>query len=663
MYPRSPVETHAIGRTAAATVAWRHRGRLRLSVVVKATFAFVVDGPMAVTAVEPLHATELHHEGDPARSLRAASDLAPYRTHADVVLTGHAPVPEESATVRLAVYRDRALIDKSFDVVPSGDLEGSHTVPLVYEQSPGGPEFDDNPVGTSLPSIVDSSDPQRPVGFGPIAATWPARARRLGGFDPRALQAAIPSLPDDLDWSYYSAAPVDQVMDYLHGDEWIVLENLVDGCPMVRMQLPTTHAEARILGLGPAPIVKMLADALHLDLDRGVASITWRGSFEIPSEESMRGVSVMVGVATQGQPIAWPALPPRREPVVVPAPPMSARPVKPVVPPAPPSSGRSAPPIIIPAPPGPKIGVRFASPIVIPAPPASARSAPPIILPAPPTSARPVLPIIPAPPASARVATPPVDLDPPSSRYESTMEIGDEPTSPPALPFAPVAPRLPPPMPPPSRPAVADYPFESTMTMSGDEANAALARLAVLPFAPPPQARPAIFASPIHEASYSLEEAAIFDDEPEETTVPMAKALRRARPDARPSQGIPGAPWSDVPATPVPRPSAELDETTRAIRRDEMLARLGVMTPAAAPAPAPSPLAPAPAPSSPALPALAQTPPPEPEAPKGEPAPSWSWVSVADAPKVDLNPPRPPRPPPTPAVQNALYNRFTAKKK
>jgi hypothetical protein len=194
------------------------------------------------------------------------------------------------------------------------------------------------------------------------------------------------------------------------------------------------------------------------------------------------------------------------------------------------------------------------------------------------------------------------------------------------------------------------------MTMSGDEANEALARLAVLPFAPPPQARPAMFAAPIHEASYSLEETAIIDDEPEETTVPMAKALRRARPDARPSQGIPGAPWSDVPAAPVPRPSAELDESTRAIRRDEMLARLGVMTPATPPAaPAPAPAPPAPALPEPAL--------PEPVAPKGEPAPSWSWVSVADAPKVDLNPPRPPRPPPTPAVKNALYNRFTAKKK
>ncbi|MEP7124841.1 MAG: DUF2169 domain-containing protein, partial [Byssovorax sp.] len=336
MHPRWPVEIHPIGRTAAATLAWRHRGRLRISVIAKATFAFVVEGPMALVAPDDIHAAEVHHDGDPKRSLRAASDLVPYRTQADVVLVGHALVPEESATVRLAVYRDRALIDKSFDVVPSGDLEGKHRVPLVYEQTPGGPEWDDNPVGTSLPSIVDLSDPQRPVGFGPIAAAWPARARRLGGSSPRTLHARIPVLPDEIDWRYYSAAPADQVMEYLQGDEWIVLENLIEDCPTARMQLPSAHAEARIFGLGPAPIVKMLADSLHLDLDRGAASMTWRGSFEIAHEETMRGLSVMVGVAVTGQPIAWPAVPPpRREAVVVPPPPGRA-PLPMVVPPPPP---------------------------------------------------------------------------------------------------------------------------------------------------------------------------------------------------------------------------------------------------------------------------------------------------------------------------------------
>jgi hypothetical protein len=653
VHPRWPVEIHPIGRTAAATLAWRHRGRLRISVIVKATFAFVVDGPMRLVAPDEILASDAHHGGDPARSLRAASDLVPYRTQADVVLTGHAPVPDESANVRLAVYRERALIDKSFDVVPSGELEGSHRVPLVYEQTPGGPEWDDNPVGTSLPSIVDSSDPQRPVGFGPIAAAWPARARRLGGSNPRTLSARIPVLPDELDWRYYSAAPVDQVMEYLQGDEWIVLENLVADCPTAKMQLPNAHAEARIFGVGPAPIVKMLADNLHLDLDRSVASITWRGSFEIPHEEAMRSLSVMVGVASTAQPIAWPAQPPpRREPVVVPAPP-SGRAAPPI--PPPPPSARAAPPPPI---------ARAALPI--PPPPPSARAAPPI--PSPPLPiARAPLPIAPIAPTS-RASAPSDPRGSMDSVSDMTMEIGDEPASLPALPFARRAtPHL---QPPPASPRAAevDASFDSTTTMSSDDAERAIAAAQVMPFAPPPPIRPIIPTSSGREVSYSLDETSMLEDEPEETTVPMAQAFRRARPAPRPSQGIPGAPWSGIPATPVERPDAKLDESTRAIRRDERLARLGLGSliasappPVAVPPPPPVVAAPPPPPSVPAPPPP-PPPPAPPEAAKGPPAPSWSWVSVADEPKVDMNPPRPPRPPP-PALNNTLYNRFTSKKK
>jgi hypothetical protein len=656
VHPRWPVEIHPIGRTAAATLAWRHRGRLRVSVVAKATFAFTLDGPMTLIAPDDLHVVEAHRDGDPAQSLFAASDLVPYRTHADVVLTGHAPVPDESTTVGLAVYRDRALIDKSFDVIPSGDLEGMHRVPLVYEQTPGGPEWDENPVGTSLPSIVDSSDPQRPVGFGPIAAAWPVRARRLGGSDPRPLSAPIPVLPDDLDWRYYSAAPADQVMEYLQGDEWIVLDNLIEGCPTARMQLPMAHAEARIFGLGPAPIVKMLADSLHLDLDRGTASITWRGSFEIPHEETMRSLAVMVGVAVAGQPIVWPALPaPRREPVVPPAPP-SARAPRPM--PPLPSVRAPLPALVAPLPPPQPLpppsarlpplpsSARPVLPVVPPPPqPPSARLAAPVVVRGP-------LPIIPPAPPSARVMVPSDDWESTSSPLEMTMEIKDEATSPPPLPFLKSAtPRLPAPQPPPQRAVPEpDNPFESTMTMSGDEVEAAIAPVRVLPFAPAPQARPVIPPSPPRESSYSLDEASLVEDEPEETTVPMAKAFRRARSNARPSQGIPGAPWSDVPAAPVPRPAPEIDETTRTIRRDELLAHFGALPRADAPPPA----------VAAELPPIA--PPPTPK-PKAEPAPSWSWVSTADAPKVEMNPPRPPRPPPTPAVKNSLYKGFTSTKK
>ena len=517
--------------------------------VVKATFTFVADGIMPAGAPDEIHATEIHYAGSPAQSVWAASDLAPFRARADVVLTGHAPVPEESATVRLAVYRDFALIDKSFDVVPSGDLEGKDRVPLRYEHAPGGPESDDNPVGTSHPSIVDSSDPQRPVGFGPIAAAWPARARLLGALDPRALAAPIAVLPDDLDWSYFGSAPADQAMEYLQGDEWIVLENLTAAHPLVRMRLPSAHAEARVSGLGPepGPAVTMVADHLHIDIDRACCSVTWRGSFEVGSEDALQRATVLVGVAMAGQPIVWPALPPPRRALA------------------------SAPPL-------------------------------------------------PPPRASMPATMPDIDREPSSDRFEMTMAIEDEKTGQPVLPFT-------------SSPARDAAPF------------------ALIP-----------------RDSYAIEDPSTTDDEFEELTVPRTPAFRRAQlgASARPSQGIPGAPWSGVPAAAVPRPSAEMDEQTKTLSRAHLLARVD---PAPVPGESPPPSsvgAPAvESPPAPPVPAAAEPPPAAtPEAPTSAAKPGWSWASVADAPRVEIKPPPPPpRPPPKPAGQSALYSRFTAKKK
>ncbi len=594
MHYRWPVEAHPIGSTAAATVAWRHRGRLRVSVVVKASFSFVAEGLMPVVAPDDIYATEIHHEGNPARSVWAASDLAPYRTQADVVLTGHALVPTERATVRLAIYRERALIDKSLDVVPSGAFEGQGRVPLLYEHAPGGPAWDDNPVGTSLPSIVDASDPQRPVGFGPIAAAWPVRARRRGLLDPQALTAPIANLPDDLDWRYFCSAPADQVTAYLQGDEWIVLENLVAAHPLVRMRLPSAHAEARVFGLGPGPgpAVTLVADHLHIDVDRARCSVTWRGSFDVGSEEAMRRAAVRVGIAVAGQPIAWPTRPPpQRAPIVVPPPPPSR----------------------------------------------------------------------PASPASTRPTIPTIERDASQSPFEMTMVIEDEPTNQPVLPFVHAAvPRARAPVPPPSRLTLPSNPFESTMTISGDEADKILAEDRALPFAPAPMAIRAATAGPLPEASYMLEEASITDDEPEETTVPMAQAFRRARPGAmaRPSQGIPGAPWSGVPAAPVQRPGPELEESTTTLHRDQLFAQRAPALLPKEPAPRSEPGIPAAPPRAPAISAA----PPAKE--KDEAKASWSWGSVDDAPKVERKPPPPPpRAPLPPAVQSALYSRFTGKKK
>lgn len=275
------------------------------------------------------------------------------------------------------------------------------------------------------------------------------------------------------------------------------------------------------------------------------------------------------------------------------------------------------------------------------------------------------------------MAMPSIDRAP-SSPFEMTMEIEDEPTSQPILPFSRSSADLRAPSPSSPTAAAPESRFEATMAVSADEADRAVALARALPFAAP--ARSAAPSAPLPQASRSFEAASIIDDDgPDETTVPRVPAFLRGRPGAmaRPTQGIPGAPWSDVPAAPVPRPSAEPDEQTKTFSIRQLVPS-SLQTPPSAPAPAPAPAptiepepepAPAPAVESSRAPPVVVTvaaaePPPVvvPEAPKGDPKQAWSWASVAE-PKVEMKPPPPPRAPPTPAVQNALYGRFSAKKK
>src|SRR5690349_1839669 len=102
------VEVRALGPVAVGAIAWRYRGAVHVSAIVKATFGVVADAPMVLGAPEEL----------------GPDDLVPYRPRADVTLTGHAHAPggrAKTVTVRLAIHRGgRALLDRSIRV--DGDL-------------------------------------------------------------------------------------------------------------------------------------------------------------------------------------------------------------------------------------------------------------------------------------------------------------------------------------------------------------------------------------------------------------------------------------------------------------------------------------------------------------------------------------------------------------
>lgn len=319
---------NATAHTPAACSAtpWRRAGAWWVTVVVKATFR-LVPGQLAQPTAPLALVREDHYRAATASSLEAASDtVAPYLPGTGVVLTGHAYPPEGRAgtatTARLAIGRERPLLDKT--VYAYGNRSGTvvqpfKKMPLVYERAYGGPGIGENPVGVgapgtgALPNLYDARRPEQPAGFGPISRSWPVRRRLLGTFDEQALHATEPEIPEGLDWRYYHAAPPDQQIEHLRGDEWIVLDGMHPTLARVQTRLPSAVGKARwhllsFSGAGAGTAIDLVADTLIIDADSLVCSVLWRGRFALKRPEMAAWVGVSAGVELAGQPIRWPEI-------------------------------------------------------------------------------------------------------------------------------------------------------------------------------------------------------------------------------------------------------------------------------------------------------------------------------------------------------------------
>jgi len=317
-----PLRITALGPTAAATVAFRSGGRLRIAVIVKATFALVPDGPMTLAEPAPIVRADVPHGGDPRRSVAVGAETAPYLARTDVMVLGRAmapggrPVPQ--LAVRLMLARDgRPLLDKRLLVTgprnATGHIVRIAELPLTYEHAAAGPAAE-NPVGSADPSrplIIYPAHPGHPAGFGPLARSWPVRRRILGAFDPRYLDAPIAVLPDGFPWAYFQAAPPDQQTVALRGDEWLVLEGFHADLPRLASQLPSARGVARLYGpsgnLAAGIPVALVGDTMSIDADRRTCAVLWRGNFEVAGEESLATLQVVAGVELPGRAVAFEA--------------------------------------------------------------------------------------------------------------------------------------------------------------------------------------------------------------------------------------------------------------------------------------------------------------------------------------------------------------------
>ncbi|KYF92837.1 hypothetical protein BE17_26570 [Sorangium cellulosum] len=305
------------------SILWQpSAGSWVLTVVCKATFLLRPgESPLAPDQEAPIP-HDAAWEDATSRSLQSASDLAPVKPRADVVLVGFAfapgKVPVRSLVGRLVVGE----LDKSIEVwcdrifSQDGTLhEGPpfSQMPLIYERAAGGPGSW-NPVGVSAGSrnaygqiavpnlqppgllLSDSSKAIEPTGFGPIAPTWPSRVEKLGrhaaGWSHR--DWGRKPLPAGFDPAYFNVAPPDQQLASLREDERIVLENLHPEHPRLVTQLPGLRPTALIEGRRGARSAPMRCDTLWIDTARGRCALTWRAqiALEHPEEQGRVVVSL-----------------------------------------------------------------------------------------------------------------------------------------------------------------------------------------------------------------------------------------------------------------------------------------------------------------------------------------------------------------------------------
>jgi len=323
-----PVPLTTVGPSTGGTALFRHAGKLHVTCVLKSTFAFVSGAPMNPVSPEEIVRVEAHHRDNPTRSVRATSDMVPHLPAVDVVLTGHAFAPEGTTVtrqnVRLAVFHGHALLDKTLHVYgdrSGGTIEPFDRIPLVYERALGGIGFRPNPYGTGKqpgsapPNIVYPTDGSVVAGFGPLSRGLAARKSKLGSLPLSALDKPIPELPDDFDWRYFHAAPQDQQIPALVGNEWIVLEGMHPRQPRISSRLPTARALVTLFGLDPrepdAPRVQpMRLDILRIDADVLRCSLVFRAVVRLDDERALETLRIAGAVETESHSYAHLLTPP-----------------------------------------------------------------------------------------------------------------------------------------------------------------------------------------------------------------------------------------------------------------------------------------------------------------------------------------------------------------
>lgn len=280
------IELMSDPRVTAHALRWRALEHERVTLVAKVAFSFA-RGEATLRSSPP----------EPARLAEPVpieeADLAPYLGRAEVLFRGRS-FARAGGRVRLSVLRGaEMLLDKSL-VASRHDPAG---IPIAFERAYGGPGFAANPLGTGVapgsaaPDFSHAADPRLPATFLPVPMAWATRASTLSDAHRAGLAASPTFIGEHFPWGALQSAPADQQLPSLECGDDILLENLIEAAPSVRLRLPAFQIRFDP-GTGlSAPAARI--DTLRIDGERRAGALVVRAV--LPLAQPLARLAVNVG--------------------------------------------------------------------------------------------------------------------------------------------------------------------------------------------------------------------------------------------------------------------------------------------------------------------------------------------------------------------------------
>lgn len=308
------------------TIPWQiGPARHNLVVAVKATFAIIDRRPAALCEEQPPPMGDVRFDGAETASLHYASDFAIHKPKADVTMVGHA-YPGSSPGVALVtlqigrLHRSIAVFgDRTWGTLGAQSKPAAFDrLPLRWERAMGGPLSEANPIGRGfktgilLPNlerrealVQSARDVPAPACFAPVPQEWKSRMSKLGSFGGAWRKERWPFFPQDFDFSFFNAAPPEQQVPYLRGDEAFSIQGVRPDHAVLAGQLPAIVPRAFAYmsqdAGGAFAEVGLNLDTVWFDTDAARIALVWRGMVNVRDDEASDIAALFVTTSSVGE--------------------------------------------------------------------------------------------------------------------------------------------------------------------------------------------------------------------------------------------------------------------------------------------------------------------------------------------------------------------------